>query len=92
MQLVNIVVFTCNKNTKEKKNRRKNGESMPDINRIIKLAEYLDVSLDSLFDKEKPVKTEQNIVAKQDIKIGFKRSWAISILIALILLILGGLL
>ena len=69
-----------------------NGESMPDINRIIKLAEYLDVSLDCLFDRENPVKTEQNIVAKQDKKIGFKRSWAISILIALILLILGGLL
>ena len=69
-----------------------NGESVPDINKIIKLAEYLDVSLDCLFDKENPIKTEQNIVAKQDIKIGFKRSWAISILIALILLILGGLL
>ncbi len=38
-----------------------NGESMPDMNKIIKIAESLDVSLDVLFDRDNVVKTEMAI-------------------------------
>lgn len=34
------------------------------MNKIIQIAESLDVSLDVLFDRDNVVKTEQNIVAK----------------------------
>lgn len=34
------------------------------MNKIIQIAESLDVSLDVLFDRDNVIKTEQNIVAK----------------------------
>lgn len=67
-----------------------NGESMPDFGKIVKLADLLEVSIDSLFDREHAIKTEQKIEAVQDVKIGFSSNWIRTMIITVIVLIIGG--
>lgn len=66
-----------------------NGESVPDMTRTVELADILEVGMDTLFDREDVVKTEQNIVTTQDIKIGFKHSLLVYIIIGLIIAAIG---
>ena len=56
-----------------------NGESMPEVSKIVKIADYLEVSMDELFGREKIVKTEQNVVSMQDVKIGLKPNTILSL-------------
>lgn len=67
-----------------------NGESQPDIGKIVKLADLLEVSLDTLFDRDNAIKTEQKIVATQDVKIGFNSNGKKAIVIGFLILILVG--
>lgn len=67
-----------------------NGESMPEVSKIVKIADYLEVSMDELFGREKIVKTEQNVVSMQDVKSGFKPNTILFMIICVFFLSLGG--
>ena len=67
-----------------------NGESMPEVSKIVKIADYLEVSMDELFGREKIVKTEQNVVSMQDVKIGLKPNTILFMIICVFFLSLGG--
>ena len=66
-----------------------NGDSVPDMDKIAKLADAFDVSLDELLGREKVIKSEQTVVASQDIRLTVSSGIVRSILIALFVLVLG---
>ena len=70
-----------------------NGEAIPDLAKIIKIAELLDVSIDALCGREMlhRLDTNQNIRTEQDIKVAFKSHPAITIVLSIIIAVVFGL-
>lgn len=73
-----------------------NGEAIPDLSKVIKIAELLEVSVDELCGREtiNKIETNQNIKAEQDIKLELKtnpfHTLLIPIVIAIVLIVVSA--
>ncbi len=73
-----------------------NGEAVPDLSKVIKIAELLEVSVDELCGREtiNKIETNQNIKAEQDIKLELKtnpvHTILIPVIIAIVIIVVSG--